>query len=122
MSWVPVPKAYSEEAVRQGKQRTLDELISMGIVGTLKYRADLLVSMLQHDGLTDDALLSPLLRHLRQLKRGVCHPPGGATLWSTSVGPQVLGSYWYTVVPFFETSVAASGTPSLSTFLGVRRW
>ena len=54
-TWVPVPRTYSEEAVHESKKRTLDELISHGIVGALKYEVDLLVPILQRDGLTDEA-------------------------------------------------------------------
>src|SRR5262249_27225802 len=34
---------------------------------------------------------------------GFCQPPGGATLESTSFGPQVPGSYSWTGVPAFST-------------------
>ena len=44
------------------------------------------------------------LRLPNQLARlGLCQPPGGATFWSTALGPHVFGSYAWTGVPAFST-------------------
>jgi hypothetical protein len=51
--WVPVTRNYSEEVVRERKKCTLDELIGMGMIGTLQYKAAGLLS-LQSKGLTDE--------------------------------------------------------------------
>jgi hypothetical protein len=53
--WVPVTKTYSDDVVRERKKCTLDQLVSRGMIGMLKYTADCLMSVLQSEGLTDNA-------------------------------------------------------------------
>jgi hypothetical protein len=53
--WVPVTKSYCEETVRKRKKLNMNGLMREGMLGVLKGSADVLVAILQRDGLTDEA-------------------------------------------------------------------